>query len=110
MKLRIPMVCSNVCDIYSVLMSVILCSNVCDIVCACSPFHCFLVSRWRHPRRLGHLLTIGREVFFSAQHNTGCKVKYRNSGTFAPRLRCGDYKDGRWRKAVNLIILGSSHC
>ena len=34
MKLRILMVCSNVCDIYIVLMFVILCSNVCDIVCA----------------------------------------------------------------------------
>ena len=29
------------------------------IVCHWWVFHCFLVLRWRHPRRLAHLLTIG---------------------------------------------------
>ena len=59
-----------------------LCSiSVCYIIGGCSVlycvchwlvFHCFLILRWRHPRRLGHLLTIGKRatVFFYSQWKT----------------------------------------
>ena len=61
-KLCVP----SVCVVYYHWSSVLYC------VCHLLVFHCFLILRWRHPRRLGHLLTIGKiaTVLYFSQWKT----------------------------------------
>ena len=63
------------CASGNVLYYIVLCIGWCSILYCVRHwwvFHCFLVLRWRHPRRLAHLLTIGKiatilYLFFSGK-------------------------------------------